>query len=76
MGAMIRASARRFGESDALVFPDRRVSYAAQNKSARRWAAAFIALLVLFRYDLSRERMNAITEDLQRRKGGAAQPGA
>ncbi|HQE75061.1 MAG TPA: MFS transporter [Candidatus Hydrogenedentes bacterium] len=39
-------------------------------------AAAFIALLVLFRYDLSRERMNAITEDLQRRKGGAAQPGA
>jgi fatty-acyl-CoA synthase len=44
MGAMIRASARRFGESDALVFPDRRVSYAALNKSARRWAAAFIAL--------------------------------
>ena len=44
MGAMIRASARRFGESDALVFPDRRVSYAALNTSARRWAAAFIAL--------------------------------
>jgi fatty-acyl-CoA synthase len=44
MGAMIRASAQRFGEADALVFPDRRVSYDALNRNARRWAAAFIAL--------------------------------
>lgn len=44
MGAMIRASAARFAGREALVFPDRRISYAELNAAARRWAAAMIAL--------------------------------
>ena len=44
MGAMIRSSAERFGDSEALVFPDRRISYRALDKAARRWARALIAL--------------------------------
>jgi acyl-CoA synthetase (AMP-forming)/AMP-acid ligase II len=43
-GAMLRASAERFGSSDALVFPDRRVSHAELNASARAWAKAFMAM--------------------------------
>lgn len=43
-GAMLRASAARFGDRDALVFPDRRVSHAALHASARAWAKAFIAM--------------------------------
>jgi acyl-CoA synthetase (AMP-forming)/AMP-acid ligase II len=44
MGAMIRASAARYADREALVFPDRRISYAELNAAARRWAAAMIAL--------------------------------
>lgn len=43
-GAMLRDSAERFGSSDALVFPDRRVSHAELNASARAWAKAFMAM--------------------------------
>jgi acyl-CoA synthetase (AMP-forming)/AMP-acid ligase II len=44
MGALLRASARRHGEADALVFPDARLTHDGLNRSARRWAQAFIAL--------------------------------
>ncbi len=44
MGGMIRASAQAFGPREALVFPDRRITYAALDQAARRWAAAMIAL--------------------------------
>lgn len=44
IGAMIRASAERFGETEAIVFPDRRLSYRDLDQAARRWAAALIAL--------------------------------
>ncbi len=44
MGGMIRASAQAFGAREALVFPDRRITYAALDASARRWAAAMVAL--------------------------------
>ena len=44
MGAMIRGSAQAFGEREALVFPDRRISYADLDAAARRWAAALIAI--------------------------------
>jgi fatty-acyl-CoA synthase len=44
MGAMLRASAARYADADALVFPDRRYTHAALNDSARAWAKAFIAL--------------------------------
>lgn len=43
-GAMLRARAARFARNDALVFPDRRVSHAALNQSARAWAKAFLAM--------------------------------
>lgn len=43
-GGMLRASATAHPDADALVFPDRRVSHAALNQAARRWAAAFIAM--------------------------------
>lgn len=43
-GAMLRARAAVHGERDALVFPDRRVSHAALNASARDWAKALIAM--------------------------------
>jgi len=43
-GAMLRASAAAYGERDALVFPDRRVSHATLNESARTWAKAFVAM--------------------------------
>lgn len=44
MGAMLRASAKRFGDADALVFPDRRLSYLELEASARRWAKALLAM--------------------------------
>ena len=44
MGAMIRASAQRFGEADAIVFPDRRLTYRQLGQGARRWAKALIAM--------------------------------
>lgn len=44
IGAMIRASAERFGDAEAIVFPDRRLSYRDLDRAARRWAAALIAL--------------------------------
>ncbi len=44
MGAMIRASAQEFGDAEALVFPDQRISYRELDRSARRWARALIAL--------------------------------
>ncbi|KHK93197.1 class I adenylate-forming enzyme family protein [Novosphingobium malaysiense] len=44
MGEMIRSSAARFGDRDAIVFPDRRMSYTELNDSARDWARAFIAM--------------------------------
>lgn len=44
MGGMIRASAQAFGPREAVVFPDRRISYADLDTAARRWAAALIAL--------------------------------
>ncbi|WP_292933772.1 AMP-binding protein [Novosphingobium sp. PASSN1] len=44
MGGMIRASAHTFAAREALVFPDRRITYAGLDAAARRWAAALIAL--------------------------------
>lgn len=44
MGAMIRASALEFGASEALVFPELRISYNELDRAARRWARALIAL--------------------------------
>ncbi|CCA90463.1 class I adenylate-forming enzyme family protein [Novosphingobium sp. PP1Y] len=44
MGAMVRASAGRHGKSDAIVFPDRRLSYEALNRAARDWAKAIVAM--------------------------------
>ena len=41
---MLRRSAADFGERDALIFPDQRMSHDALNQSARRWAKALIAL--------------------------------
>ncbi len=42
LGALLRARAG-LGAADAVVFPDRRLSYAGLNAAARRWARAFIA---------------------------------
>lgn len=44
MGGMIRASAQAFAEREAVVFPDRRISYADLDAAARAWASAMIAL--------------------------------
>lgn len=44
MGEMIRSSAERFGERDAIIFPDTRLSYDELNAQARAWARALIAL--------------------------------
>jgi fatty-acyl-CoA synthase len=43
-GAMLRASAAVHGGRDALVFPDKRVSHAGLNQSARTWAKSFMAM--------------------------------
>lgn len=44
IGAMIRQSAQAFGPAEAIVFPDRRLTYSDLDAAARRWASAFIAL--------------------------------
>ena len=44
MGAMLRASAARVPDKDALVFPDRKLSYSELSASARSWAKTFIAM--------------------------------
>jgi acyl-CoA synthetase (AMP-forming)/AMP-acid ligase II len=44
MGAMIRSSAQKFGDAEALVFPDRRIGYRELDREARRWARTLIAL--------------------------------
>jgi len=43
LGALLRDRAATWPDQDALVFPDRRTSYAAMNHAARRWAKALIA---------------------------------
>jgi acyl-CoA synthetase (AMP-forming)/AMP-acid ligase II len=43
-GRMLRASAAARDDSDALVFPDRRLSHAELYRSARAWAKAFLAM--------------------------------
>ena len=44
MGGMIRASSQAFAHREALVFPDRRITYGQLDTAARRWAAALVAL--------------------------------
>lgn len=44
LGAMLRDSAAKFGDADALVFPDSRLSHAALNAKARDWAKALIGM--------------------------------
>lgn len=44
MGEMIRSSARSFGDRDAIVFPDCRLTYAELNRAARDWAKALMAM--------------------------------
>lgn len=44
MGEMIRSSAQSFGDRDAIVFPDCRLTYAELNRAARDWAKALMAM--------------------------------
>ncbi|MFN3469824.1 MAG: class I adenylate-forming enzyme family protein [Novosphingobium sp.] len=44
IGAMLHASAQRFADREAIVFPDRRLTYRELDLAARRWARAMIAL--------------------------------
>ncbi len=44
MGAMLRESAAAHPDADALVFPDKRLTHARLNRSARSWASAFTAM--------------------------------
>jgi fatty-acyl-CoA synthase len=44
LGAMLRASAARRGDNDALVFPDERRSHGELNAAARAWAKALIGM--------------------------------
>jgi fatty-acyl-CoA synthase len=44
MGEMIRTSAARFANRDAVVFPDRRLNYAELNRKAREWAKALVGM--------------------------------
>lgn len=44
MGAMLRASAEKWPDAEALIFPDRRLTYRELNDSARAWARAFIGM--------------------------------
>lgn len=44
IGAMLHASAQRFADREAIVFPDRRLTYRELDRAARRWARAMIAL--------------------------------
>jgi len=43
-GRLLRASAAAHGDRDALIFPDRRVSYAGLLARARAWAKAVVAM--------------------------------
>lgn len=44
LGAMLRASAARWPDKPALIFPDRKLSFRELNESARAWAKTFIAM--------------------------------
>lgn len=44
MGEMIRSSAAAFAQRDAIVLPDRRLSYDQLNRAARDWAKALVAM--------------------------------
>ncbi|MGF7154838.1 class I adenylate-forming enzyme family protein [Novosphingobium gossypii] len=44
MGEMIRSSAAAFAQRDAIVLPDRRLSYDQLNRAARDWARALVAM--------------------------------
>lgn len=44
IGAMLHASAERFADREAIVFPDQRLTYRELDRAARRWARAMIAL--------------------------------
>lgn len=44
MGAMLRESAARHGDADALVFPEIRLTHGGLNAAARRWAKALVAM--------------------------------
>jgi acyl-CoA synthetase (AMP-forming)/AMP-acid ligase II len=43
-GRLLRNAAARFGDKDALIFPDSRLSYAQLEERARGWAKAIVAL--------------------------------
>lgn len=43
-GRLLRAAAARYGERDALIFPDQRLTYAGLEAKARGWAKAVIAM--------------------------------
>ena len=44
LGALLRASAKKHHDRDALVFPDRRLSHSELAAAARGWAKALIAM--------------------------------
>ena len=44
MGAMLRASAVRRPDAEALIFPTRRLNFAELNAQSRKWAKAFMAM--------------------------------
>ena len=44
MGAMIRASAARHADREAIVFPDTRLTYSALDHQATNWAKALVAM--------------------------------
>lgn len=44
MGEMIRSSAAAFAPRDAIVLPDRRLTYEQLNRAARDWAKALVAM--------------------------------
>jgi fatty-acyl-CoA synthase len=44
MGEMVRASAAKHASRDAIVLPDRRLTYAELNEAARGWAKALIQM--------------------------------
>ena len=43
-GQLLTTAAQSFGPRDAIIFPDRRLSYEQLNQRARRWAKALIAM--------------------------------
>jgi acyl-CoA synthetase (AMP-forming)/AMP-acid ligase II len=44
LGEMLRTAAEQRPDADALIFPDRRRSYAELNRAARAWAKTFLAM--------------------------------